>query len=94
MARVIGKWNFWTHEYESVTIPNDWVIAQIRPSLDDLINCAACGTKIKYGDAYGSRVLHDDLGLSYCICDKCYTNEVRVERKYREQMREQEGVQV
>ena len=88
MSRVIRKWNFWKHEYESVTIPNDWVIAQIRPSLDDRINCASCGTKIKYGDAYDSRVLHDDLGLAYSVCKECLIREIKVERNCRKQQRE------
>lgn len=88
MGRVIGKWNFLKHEYEPVTIPDDWVIAQIRPSLNDRINCASCGAKIKYGDAYDSRVLHDDLGLAYCVCEECLIREIKVERNCRQQLRE------
>lgn len=76
------RWNVRTGEYETYTVPKDWICVCFTTSMEAEINCASCGKKIIYGNSLTSREIHAPHGFGYKVCPDCYQEEV-----YREQMR-------
>lgn len=75
--------HFWDPEkkyYKEYQPPKKWKVT-LRAELEDIINCAACGTEVIYGDAYTSRFIHNHIGLGYSVCKKCYIWETKEEKK-------------
>lgn len=79
---VIGKWNYEKQDYEPHNIPDDWKTPLYCEDMDEIINCAACGSKISYGMCFTSRELHTGHGLGYAICPRCHEVEVGRENHY------------
>lgn len=69
------KWNPRTRKYEPYTIPPEWHTPIYCEDMDEVINCARCGTKMPYGDGFTSRHIHTDHGMGYCVCEDCYKKE-------------------
>lgn len=67
------KYNFKTREYEPVEIPDG--ASMIEYDMDNEIECADCGTHLKFGDSYTSRRIHNDVGFAYMVCPECYSKE-------------------
>lgn len=42
-----------------------------------VVDCAECGCELAFGESYTSRLIHDDLGFGYAVCQKCYVDEFR-----------------
>ena len=68
--KVALKWIEGKHTYEPCILP-------IGASLyeDDLnkeVECCWCGRKVKFGDCYTSRHIHNEIGLGYAECENCY----------------------
>lgn len=56
--------------------------------MDEVVNCARCGKKIKYGDCYTSKQIHNDFGFGYAVCPECYEKEWKEYREAKEQKSE------
>lgn len=73
---IVNKWNFKTKEYEQVTIPKEYHVSTYEGSLDAKVVCPSCLKEITFGDSFTSIKYHDLLGFGYCVCEKCYNNEM------------------
>lgn len=70
-----GKWNNWTKRYDVYDIPEDWNTPLYSDDDNEIVNCAQCGRKLKFGDAYNSKEVHSRHGMSYPVCQDCYIGE-------------------
>ena len=82
----VEKWNYEKGQYDEYTIPDDWN-CKLYTDLDEVINCAACGKKIAFGESYTSLTIHGVMGFGYPVCAKCHQTELMKEKAYREQRR-------
>ena len=46
--------------------------------MEEFVNCAECGNRIKYGQCYTSMKIHNNDGLGYPVCYECYLKELRI----------------
>lgn len=76
---VIKKWNYETKEYDNYKVPSDWITPLWVDDMDTIINCVQCGKKVKYGECYTSKEIHNSFGLGYCVCENCHDLEVKRE---------------
>jgi len=76
------KWDFKTREYEPYIPDPSWNIKLISDDMEELIDCANCGTHVIYGRTYTSRAIHTSIGLGYPVCGACYDKELKLEKKY------------
>ena len=44
--------------------------------MKNIISCAGCGKKLPFGDCYTSLTIHNELGIGYSVCKRCYKQEV------------------
>lgn len=77
----IQKWNPKKHVYESYEPNPEWKLILLSDDMDELVNCAQCGKKIKFGDSYTSKQIHNPIGLGYPVCESCYEVELKKEVK-------------
>lgn len=76
---IAGKWNYDKREYDLYVTPEEWHTPLYCEDMDEIINCAACGRELPYGDCYTSKEIHSGGGLGYPVCEECYVEEwVRV----------------
>lgn len=68
------KWNPYTRDYEPYAVPEDWYTPLVA-DLYEVVNCAHCGKELTYGACYTSRQIHNQYGLGYPVCEKCYSQE-------------------
>lgn len=68
------KWNSEKHKYEPYEVPKEWY-CPLFSNLDERINCASCGKEVIVGNCYTSTLIHNEIGLGYCVCEECYNNE-------------------
>lgn len=71
----LRKWNYATIKYEPHEVPDDWNVRLYSSDMDELINCAECGKKLLFGDAYTSLDIHNSCGMGYSVCPKCHEKE-------------------
>ena len=76
----LNKWNYETHNYDKIEVPDGWNIKTYSNDMEEKINCPHCGKQIKIGDSYTSLEIHTEIGMGYGVCEKCYDFERR--RKY------------
>lgn len=69
------KWNYKTHNYDPYEVPIDWNCKTYSEDMNEIINCASCGRKIRYGNCYTSKEIHTSVGFGYGVCSKCYEKE-------------------
>lgn len=72
---LLNKWNYQTHSYDPMQIPNDWNCKTYSDDMDEIINCPHCGKQIKFGDGYTSLEIHTHIGFGYIVCEECYNKE-------------------
>ena len=53
--------------------------------MSEIVVCPNCNKELRFGDCYTSRRWHSDYGIAYAVCEKCYEEELRLERKARSQ---------
>ena len=75
------KYNYELHKYENYEVPKNWFCKSFCDNLDELVNCAKCGKELKCGDAYTSKIIQNDFGFGYMICEKCANKEWLVLKK-------------
>ena len=82
------KWDFFNHEYEEVeNTPGIPLVAD----LDEYIQCANCHDPLLYGDSYTSKQWHNEVGLGYSVCEKCYNEEWRLYHEAEAAIKKMEG---
>lgn len=86
--RKLQRWREINHRYEPHLVPDEWNVKLYTDDMDEVVNCARCGKKIKYGDCYTSRQIHNDFGFGYAVCPKCYEEEWKEYREAKEQKSE------
>lgn len=69
------KWNWHKHEYEPYDLPEGSLMYHY--DMDKKVACAQCGQEITYGDSYNSWEVHNNIGIGYAVCEKCYKQEWR-----------------
>ena len=74
----VQKWDFINHVYEPYDIPDHYHTPLYTNDMEEIVNCAGCGTRIKYGQCYTSMTIHNNAGLGYPVCYKCYLKELRI----------------
>lgn len=72
---LLRKWNYEKHNYEPYEVKEDWNVKVYTNNMEEIINCAHCGKKIKAGDSYSSYEIQTEIGIGYGICEKCYNIE-------------------
>ena len=73
---MLRKWNYEKHKYEAHYVPVNWNVKIYADNMEEIINCAHCGKKIKAGDSYTSCEIHNEVGIGYGICEKCFNKEM------------------
>ena len=81
---LMRKWNYKEGVYKDYIPPCSGEYT-VFADLTDEINCAACGKKLAFGDAYTSKIIHDGTGFGYAICQQCSEEEWKEEMKYDKQ---------
>lgn len=76
-------WNYERHKYEKYRVPNEWNVKIYADNMEEIINCAHCGKKIKAGDSYTSYEIHNEVGIGYGVCEKCFNIEMLRKNKYK-----------
>lgn len=71
----LRKWNYKGQVYEEHEVPEKWKIIVYTDNMNEIINCASCGSLLRYGDCYTSLELHNGHGFGYPVCEKCYRKE-------------------
>lgn len=72
---ILQKWNWDKREYEDCEIPDDWNCKVYSEDMDEIVNCAHCGKKIRFGEGYISVEIHNKAGWGYAVCKDCYAEE-------------------
>lgn len=72
---ILQKWNWDKREYEDCEIPDDWSCKVYSEDMDEIVNCAHCGKKIRFGEGYTSMEIHTKAGWGYVVCKDCYAEE-------------------
>ena len=67
---IINKWN--GKDYEPYEVSNDWKIPFMCNDMNEIINCVHCGCKMTFGEGYTSHRYHNNSGMGYYECEKCY----------------------
>lgn len=73
MKPILKKWNYDTHTYDDYeSFPGAKCFSD---DMNEVVQCAGCGTDIQFGLTYTSIEIHTRLGLGYAVCSKCYSEE-------------------
>lgn len=84
--KFLQRWDYDLHEYQLFMIPADWNVSiGGGDDMDEIINCPTCGKELKLGDSYTSKEVHTNIGIGFCVCEKCYDEEWERRRKYRDE---------
>lgn len=73
-TRELRRWNRRLHQYQPYFVPAEWRVSQYE-DMDTMVNCASCGTELRFGETYTSREIHGRMGFGYGVCEKCYGEE-------------------
>jgi len=68
---ILQKWNVDKRQYEPFKTPTN-NIQLFSEDMNILVDCTNCGKEMIFGDCYTSRLIHNDLGLGYPVCEACY----------------------
>lgn len=72
---MIQKWDYEKGEYLPYTPPDDRV-SMWCPNMNQMISCAACGRRIRFGEGYTSQEIHNDSGFGFSVCQECHLKEI------------------
>ena len=79
----LRKWNYETHEYDPIEVPDEWNISLYTDDMEEIVNCPHCGKELPYGETYTSKEIHNWVGLGYGVCEECYEKECKRRNVYR-----------
>ena len=68
---ILQKWDYKEHNYKDYRVPDEWNVKTYGNGMEEIINCAQCGKKLKFGDSYTSLEVHTKIGFGYSVCEKC-----------------------
>ena len=71
--KIVQKWDFKKHCYENKQI--DDKCSLFETDMEKIVKCPNCNKDMKFGDGYTSRQYHNNIGLGYAVCEKCYEEE-------------------
>lgn len=80
MKRMLQKWSPARKTYLPYMIPGNWKVSTYETNMAAVVNCAACGQRLSFGDSYTSRQIHTPVGMGFAVCGKCYEREWEEER--------------
>lgn len=80
----LSRWNYETHSYDLVDVPNEWKCSTYEDDMSKVINCPHCGGEFKVGDGYTSMEFHTGLGFGFIVCEECYKEEWERRKRYSE----------
>ena len=64
-------------------MPDSWKCPLNSDDMDEEVNCACCGKRIPFGDAYSSLKIFTDSGTwSHLVCINCYDQEIKEAKLY------------
>lgn len=69
------RFNYKTRKYEEYNVPEGWNVGQYSIDLEEVINCAGCGSPIKIAEKYRSIEIHNEKGQEYAVCKRCFRDE-------------------
>lgn len=79
MAKILNRWNRQKGDYEPYEVPDDRRCKTFCIDMDEIVDCACCGTALPFGRMYTSLEIHTRTGAAYAVCEKCYKEERRRE---------------
>lgn len=71
---LLQKWDEELHAYLPFESPAR-VLSLYSEDMLAEVDCANCGKRMTYGDGYTSMTIHNEIGLGYPVCEKCYQQE-------------------
>lgn len=77
MAKILNRWNHQKRDYEPFEVPDDRRCRTLCFDMDEIVDCASCGTSLPYGRMYTSHEIHTEHGMGYAVCEECYCEERR-----------------
>lgn len=81
--QVLMRWDYKKHQYKKILRDSKWLYKTFSFSDKTKVNCCNCNKCIQFGDSYTSLEYHNDLGIGYAICDRCYNKELERRKKYK-----------
>lgn len=72
---ILRRWNYKTHKYDKVQIPDNWYVSIYEDNMNIMVNCPHCGKALRFGETYTSKEFHDFVGFGYGVCEECYEKE-------------------
>ena len=74
------KWHPSIKDYRPYKLPIDEVV-MFTPDMNKIIQCAGCAKTISFGSSYTSLHIHNHAGFGYPVCEQCYNDEAKLERR-------------
>ena len=78
--KVYQKWNYETHKYDDYLVPDDKILKTYSNDMNEIVNCCQCLKEMTFGEGYTSMEVHTNMGFGYCVCGKCYEEEMQRRR--------------
>ena len=85
MKRLIHKWDPREGKYRPYVVLGKWNVSVHEEDMNRVVNCAGCGQRLAFGDAYTSLQIHTPGGLGYAVCRKCHVKEMQTETEKEEE---------
>jgi hypothetical protein len=76
MMQEYQRWNYTSHQYDLVELPDDWRISLFSETAGQPANCPHCGETVEPGCGYTSLEFHSCWGFGYVVCEDCYRLEL------------------
>lgn len=80
---LLNKWNYQTHKYDKVEIPDCYNCKTYSNNMKELVHCPHCGDEIEIGDSYTSLEYHTEMGFGYAVCEACYELEWKRRKQFK-----------
>lgn len=69
------RWVPGQREYRECRVPDGACLGVV--DFSTAANCAECGCEVVFDENYCSLLIHNELGLGYAVCARCYEEELR-----------------
>jgi hypothetical protein len=74
---IMLKWDFFKKEYTEFVPNSKGVYKTYCSNMNERVNCAHCGKRLKFKDSYTSLQIQDHIGMGFAVCKECYKDESR-----------------
>lgn len=75
MKDMVLKWIPEKHKYVKYELPEGASLWE--EDMEEVVSCASCGKKVKFGNSYTSRHIHEESGFGFAVCKECYEKELK-----------------